>query len=88
MLRFLKLEATWILTNLCYGEDDEIQTILDFKFGQNQSFTTTMSSLLKQNFDDIAMVDQILFIMGNLLGSPKEIKRKIMADFDLVQIMT
>ena len=49
ILRFLKLEATWILTNLAYGDDDEIMSILEFKYGQNQSFKSVISGLLKQS---------------------------------------
>ena len=49
ILRFLKLEAAWILTNLAYGDDEEIWGILEFKYGQNQSFKTAISDLLKQS---------------------------------------
>ena len=33
------------------------------------------------------MIDQILYLMGNLVGSCKEIKARIMKDFDLIQLM-
>ena len=31
--KYLKLEATWILTNLAYGEEQDLLLLLDSKFG-------------------------------------------------------
>ena len=37
VIHFMKIEVTWILTNLMCGEEKEIDNILAFKLVDNQS---------------------------------------------------
>ena len=42
-IRHMKIEATWILTNLAYGTDDDLQIIFDGRYGLLNYLNTIMA---------------------------------------------
>ena len=63
LVKYLKLEATWIMTNLTYGTDEDILKIFAYKDG---IIVEHMNRLMKSN--DIQIIDQILWIISNACG--------------------
>ena len=55
----MKLEALWIICNLAYGTD-----IADVMI--DQGLMKVLNSLI--NTQDLVMLDQILYILGNISG--------------------
>ena len=51
ILRHIKLEATWIMANITYGEADDIEKMLDNEY----EFINHFNNILKGN--DLQMID-------------------------------
>ena len=43
--RYLKLEAIWILINLSYGDDDDLDMIFSHNNSQLNNFNTTLMNM-------------------------------------------
>ena len=56
-----QLEATWILTNLAYGSEEDLMVVLDPKF----SIVLHLNRILEGN--DLQMIDQVYFTLSNML---------------------
>ena len=67
-VRAMKLESLWTLTNLAYGDQDDIEKLLDPQFGVFQIMNTVLSS------DDLAMIEQILWMIGNITGENSKLR--------------
>jgi hypothetical protein len=61
-VRAMKLESLWILTNLAYGDNDDIAKLLDPQFGVFEIINTVLAG------DDLAMIEQIFWLLGNVTG--------------------
>lgn len=64
----MKLESLWTLTNLAYGDQDDIEKLLDPQYGVYQIMNTVLSS------DDLAMIEQILWMIGNITGENSRLR--------------
>ena len=56
-MRYLKLEAGWILTNLAYGSDDEMEFLVNYQQGNQVSLIHAINYMLENNHEDLQMVD-------------------------------
>lgn len=67
IIRYIKLEATWILTNIGYGNEEDIMEI----FGDEYKFIDHINRILKGN--DLQMIDQVYFFLTNVMFESKEL---------------
>jgi len=56
-----QLEATWILTNLAYGSEEDLMVVLDPKF----AIISYLKRILEGN--DLQMIDQVYFVISNMM---------------------
>ena len=61
LVRFLKLEATWVLTNIGYGDEEDILQI----FKEEHRFVNHINRILQGN--DLQMIDQAYFFLLNVV---------------------
>jgi hypothetical protein len=61
-VRAMKLESLWTLTNLAYGDHDDIERLLSPEFSVFKIINTVLSG------DDLAMIEQIFWMIGNITG--------------------
>ena len=61
-VRAMKLESLWILTNLAYGDENDLVKLLDPQFGVLDIMNVVLSG------DDKAMIEQVLWLIGNISG--------------------
>ena len=62
----MQLEATWIVTNLAYGDD--LSQILDEKYEVMKYF----NKILEGN--DSAFIEQVLYFLANVAGESKALR--------------
>jgi len=74
-VKYMQLEAGWILTNLAFGSSDTLKLIF------TPDFTRVINLLLASC--DIVMLDQLMFLFGNITGTDKELRRMVRSFFDL-----
>jgi len=79
--KFLKLEAGWILTNVAYGSE-QVQRMLI-----TPEFVRIVNTLIQQQPVDLVLLDQLLFMLGNITGTDKEMRKIIRQNFDLVTVI-
>ena len=63
-IRAMKLEAIWILTNLAYG----IQEDTDKMLSHPMNLLNIVNEILAKGDKDLMMVEQTLWLIGNLTG--------------------
>lgn len=89
LVRYMKLEAGWILTNLATTEQaEELNLILNFQSSNNLSFVLIINMILIQNNDDLPMIDQILFLMGNICESSSSERTLVRTKFNLISLIS
>jgi len=66
LVRYLKLEATWILTNICFGDENAILQVFADQYG----FVAHINSIL--NSSDLHMIDQVYFLINNIMCTSSE----------------
>lgn len=69
--RIAKLEATWIVTNLAYGND--LSQILDEKYEVMKYF----NKILEGN--DSAFIEQILYFLSNVAGENRPLRDYVLS---------
>ena len=67
LVRFLKLEATWVLTNIGYGDEEDILQI----FKEEHRFVNHINRILQGN--DLQMIDQVIWLVSNCCGESQAI---------------
>lgn len=72
VVRAMKLESLWILTNLAYGDEDDIAKMLDPQFGVIGIIKLVISG------DDHAMIESVLWFLGNILGENSQFRDLIL----------
>ena len=75
LLRYMKLEAVWILTNIAYGEEAEVLQLI--QYGNEINFSEIMQNIFAQK--DLILIDQIMYLMGNVTGTSKTARNLIRA---------
>lgn len=75
ILTFLKLEAYWILTNLVSSDDvSRCMTVIGTtQDNLLQIIDLQLKELLITEFSDLRMFNAVLWLLGNLLPTNKEI---------------
>ena len=68
LIRYLKLEATWILIHLSFGQECH-EKIFDPKY----QIINHLNLILKGN--DIQMIDQAIWICANMAAESQELKK-------------
>ena len=81
--RYIKLEAGWILTNIAYGDEDDF-----VKLFTNQNFVNIINSFLQDpdNYD-MQLIDQIMFLFGNMTGSSHDFCEYIISEYNIVDVI-
>jgi len=69
----LKLEATWILTNIGYGDEDDIMKLFDEEYG----FVAHINRILNSN--DLQMIDQVIWLCANAAGESIKLRNIILS---------
>ena len=77
-VRAMKLESLWILTNLAYGDEDDIVKLIDPHFGVFGIINLVLSG------DDHAMIEQIFWLVGNISGENSRFRDLIVANTTLM----
>ena len=75
IIRCIKNEAGWILTNIAH----EIDANLDFLFTDKScNFVPVVKKILTDTKNpDYVMIDQILFFLGNMTGESVEMRELV-----------
>jgi hypothetical protein len=73
----MKLEATWILTNIGYADEAEILLLFDDRY----SIINHLNQILQGN--DIQMIDQVFWLINNIVQTSNEMLRLAMIKFNL-----
>ena len=85
LIGYLKLESGWILTNIAYGDSESLQML--FNPNMNLNFISIIGSILNQYPRNLALIDQIMFLMGNLSSGGKQLRKEIRHNFDLIRVI-
>ena len=85
IIRCIKNEAGWILTNIAH----EVDAGLDFLFtDQSCNFVPVVKQILADAKNpDLVMIDQILFFLGNMTGESAEMRELVRQNLDLPRII-
>jgi hypothetical protein len=68
LIRYLRLEASWILTNLSYAHEQDLILLFEPKFG----FIEHINKILDSK--DIIMIDQIIWLISNTAGESSHLR--------------
>lgn len=77
----MKLESLWILTNLAYGDEEDIKKMFDPQFNVFDVINTVLSG------DDHAMIEQALWFIGNITGENGDFRDTILKDTILLEAL-
>jgi len=79
-VKYLKLEATWILTNLAYGNDSDLEIILS----SEHNIIQHLKEILKSS-TDLQLIDQTFLFLNNCMHTNKTIFLKVNRHIDLIE---
>ena len=82
IFRYFKLEATWILSNLSFGNSEDIEYMLSEQFGIIDHIN---KALLDHDFQ---MIDQILWILANSAAESANLKNLILTKTHVIDSLT
>lgn len=82
LTRYLKLEATWILTNLAYGSEQDLMVVLDSKF----AIANHLNRILEGN--DLQLIDQVIWFIANTCGESLNLRNLILTQTTIVKALT
>ncbi len=69
------MEAIWILTNLAYGSEKDIDVI----FSHPMNLIKCIDLILKARPLDLTMLEQILWLIGNLTGESQKMRDMVVS---------
>jgi hypothetical protein len=75
----MKLEATWILTNIGYGDEEDIAQIFAGPYG----FVDHLNRILKGN--DLQMIDQVIWLISNSIGDSIELRKRVLSSVFIIE---
>lgn len=81
LVRYLKLEATWILTNVTFCDEDIINEMLD----QQYDFVTHFNLILEGK--DYQMIDQVIWLIANIAATSDNLKNQMLSQTYVVKQM-
>jgi len=70
----MKVQATWIMINLCIGETKIIEAMLNPKYG----VADHVSRYLQTNKNDL--VELAFWFLGNVIGDSEKLSRRILVE--------
>ena len=77
----MKLEATWILTNIGYGDEDEIIQI----FADEYNLVKSLNMIL--NGQDLQMIDQAIWLMANSAGTSQKCRKMVLSQTYIIDCL-
>jgi importin subunit alpha-6/7 len=77
------LEASWILTNLAYGKDDEIEDIFSSKY----DVLSALNNLMKEG-SDLQLIEQFLWFFANCCGDSSRYRDSILQKTDVLSVLS
>ena len=83
LFRYIQLEACWIASNLVYSDD--LDLILSYGAYGNPKFLDVIKNMIANS--DVQMLDQILFMLGNVTGTSKVYRQLVRDKIDLIKIV-
>ena len=57
------------MTNLAYGDEVELKNLLSYKLDNGMSILSFVKSIFESSQPDLVMIDQIMFMLGNITGT-------------------
>lgn len=78
----MKLEATWILTNIGYGDEDDIISVFDKKYGLSNHINLILQG------KDLQMIDQCIWLCANSAGESLKLRNLILSEIFIIDAMT
>ena len=66
---------------MAYGEEQELFKILSF-----DGFVSIINQILSQT--DLVLIDQLMFLMGNITGTSRAIRQQVRSNIDLISAIT
>lgn len=75
------MEAIWILTNLAYGKEDDIEKIFDPQL----DLLSCLNVILNSN--DKPMIEQALWLIGNITGENVKFRNVILKQTHIIQCL-
>ena len=63
-LMVFQFEAIWILTNLAFGSEEDVKQM----FSDPLNLLGCIDTLLKESINDTLMLEQIMWLLGNITG--------------------
>lgn len=80
------LEAGWILSNLAYGSEEQLTKLVQYGGYGKPGFVEIMTNLL--NSQDLILIDQIMFLFGNITGTSPDLRASTRNNFDLLSVIS
>lgn len=74
MLKCIRLEAGWIMTNLAYGNEEELQSLLGYTLDNGMNLLQFIKRVFSNHQHDLVLVDQIMFLLGNVTGTSENLR--------------
>jgi hypothetical protein len=81
-IKSIKYEALWILTNLAYGDDDDVQQMLDVKY----EIPEMLMQLLKRN--ELIFQEQVLWLVANITGDSKQMSQTVLQRMRIYEFLS
>lgn len=81
LIRYLKLESTWIIVNIGYGDEQDILSLFDMDY----NISTRLNEILASN--DVQMIDQCIWFISNACGESPKIRNMILSQTFVINSM-
>ena len=78
---FWQLEATWILTNIGYGDEQDILAVFDKKYGISKHINLILQG------KDLQMIDQCIWLCANSAGESLKLRNLILSETYIIDAM-
>ena len=78
MFRYLQLESTWILSNISFGDVNDIKIMLSPKY----RIFEYMNRILEST--DLQMIDQVLWIISNSCSESLRLRNLILTKTKII----
>ena len=81
-IRYMKLEATWIQTNITFAEEDVIELMMDEQYDFINHFNLILEGA------DGQMIDQVIWLIANISATSHSLKKKMLSNTYIIQQMS
>ena len=79
--RYVRLECGWILANIAYSSSEILEKLF------NDHFIQAIATVFTEKPTDMVMLDQLMFLMGNLTGTSDQMRQKVRHYLNLETLM-